>query len=615
MSYPLGIMEGMTREAERAENHKDVTIRGACEARPVRRVVHCDGIRGVLERRDGRWSIQNESEARVLASLGGSSRGFDRLQAVTATLDAGLIDTEGVTYFSNRLRAISHAENMCRVWIPDQLLPMVAFACAFMPASNGARWLAWALSARLDSNLSRRVLPGPGWCTLTRYQQLSPWGYDREIRWISEMPQLFWDRLAVRQECCPRSGPTDICLSSGEGPCLRSVSAASDPSTDPEVLTELAQSRDSVVLDLVASHPKTPADVLCSIVESWQMEQHVRLRVTQNRSAPTWLLRRMAENSLWQVRGLAAMNEGMPAEVLEELCGDDMLFVRSAVAGHESTPDEELRILACDHESSVRRAVAANGACPADLLERLLADKKWQVRSAVVSNPAASLELVAHSADDRAMGVRAAVAYRSDAPGDVLRALAQDGKAKVRRAVAWNDNAPPDALESLAAASEPHIRYPVGLHASTPTTVLAAMAADSESWTRSSVARNANTPAEWLEAMAADDDSDVRQAVAGNLATPTASLTALASDDRFWVRIAAAANASTPEQALRSLATDEHEEVRIAAARNPSIPDELLEALISDEDYRARAEAAENLKKRREPQESTEPQEKGIEER
>ena len=593
----------MAQEADRTENYKNVNTKSACGGKPVRRVVHCDGIRGVLERRGGRWSIQNESEVRVLAALGGSARAFERLQALAATLDAGLIDRAGLTDLSKRLRAISDADNMTRVWIPDRLLPAVAFACTFMADSNGARWLACALSARLDSNLFRRILPGPGWCTLTRYRELSSWGYDREIRWIDEMPEAFWDRLSARRGCCPQDGLTDTCVNTEEALCLKSVAAASDPNAPAGVLSELATSNDSVLLDLVASHPRTPAHVLLGVIENRQVEFGVKLRVPQNRSVPPWLLRRMAKSSIWQVRGLAATNPATPVSVLKELRGDDMQFVRSVVAGHESTPEEELRILAGDHESQVRRAVAINGACPVDLLERLLADRKWQVRSAAVANPAASLELVVAHAGDRAMGVRAAVASRSDAPGDVLRWLSRDDKARVRYAVAWNDNTPADALELLATAPEPHIRYQVGLNASTPTTVLALVAADSERWVRRSVADNAETPVDLLHMMAADDDSYVREAVGGNVAASADVLSALASDDRYWVRCAVAQNASTPGSALKSLIADENEEVRIASARNPSTADELLEALASDEDYRVRAEAAENLNNRRESQE------------
>ena len=203
MSHPLAIMGCMTQEADRTENYKNVTTMGACEGEPVRRVVHCDGIRGVLEQREGRWLVQNEQEVRLTAALGGSGRAFERLRALAATLDAGLVDRANLTWLNKRLRAIADAENMSRVWVTDDLLPAVAFACSLLPATNGSRWLAWALSARLEANLSRIYLPGPGWCTITAYPKPQPWGFGREIRWLDAMPKTFWERVDARRECCP----------------------------------------------------------------------------------------------------------------------------------------------------------------------------------------------------------------------------------------------------------------------------------------------------------------------------------------------------------------------------------------------------------------------------
>ena len=598
MSYPFVIMEDMAQEPERTENHKNVTIPAAGETRPVRRVVHCDGIRVVLRQCDGRWSVENEQEVRILAALGGSDRAVERLQALAATLNAGLADAAGLTYFNTRLRAIVGAENVSRVWIPDALLPAVAFACSFMEGSNGARWLAWALSARLDGNLSRRTLPGPGLDTMIGYKSLLPWGYDREIRWIDAMPAEFWDRLNARRECCPTGEPAEVCRSTGGEPCLRAVTAASDPRTKPSVLKELAGSRDGVILDLVASHPNAGAHVLVKLAWSRGSDFFVRLRVTQNRRLSPWPLRRMAKSPHWQVRGLAAMNPAMPVSVLSDLRDDDEQYVRSVVASHDNTSEQDLRILARDADWQVRRASASNRSCPIDLLQGLLADRRREVRSAAVSNPTTPLELVMPLAKDRAMAVRAAVASRSDTPGDVLRALATDEKESVRRAVAWNQDSPADVWELLAADPEFHIRGAVGYNPAAPSTVLRILAGDPDGWVRRCVAENASTPADLLEELFVDAESWFRPALAGNESTPPGLLASLASDEWFWVRADVAANASAPAEVLRALAADADAEVRVGAASNPSTPDESLKALATDGDYRVRADAVENLKRR-----------------
>ena len=607
-------MASMTAPAEETRNHTCVTIQGACEGRPVRRVVHCDGIRGVLRQRDGSWSVENEREVRILAALGGSDRVVDRFQALAATLNAGLIDRAGLTYLNTRLRAIADAENVSRVWIPDRLLPAVAFACTFMADSNGSRWLAWAFSARLDDNLSRRSLPGPGLCTMTRYERLSTWGYDREIRWIDAMPAAFWDRLNARRDCCPSVESTDVCLSNADVPCLRALAVASDPRTKPGALKALARSSDNVVLDLVASHPRTQAHVLLGLVQNYRTQYLVQLRVPQNRSVSPWLLRRMAKHSLWQVRGLAAMNAAMPVSVLSELRSDEMQFVRSVVAGHKNTPDDDLRVLARDGEYQVRSAVAFNPSCPLDLIKSLLANTRKEVRRAAVSNPVTPLEAVVSLARDRALGVRAAVASRPDAPGDVLRALVIDDKVKVRRAAAWNHSTPGDALELLAAAPEKHVRYAVGCNPATPLSVLRNVATDPDDWVRSSAAVNVSAPVDLLKAMATDAGFYVEQALAGNESTPPDLLASLARYDWHWIRGIVAQNASTPAETLQALATDNDADVRVGTARNPVTPVELLEAMSADEDWRVRADAAENLRQRKRTQVGADSQEKGRQE-
>ena len=601
MSHPLAIMECMAQEADRTENYKNVTTTGACGGKPVRRVVHCDGIRGVLEQREGRWLVQNEQEVRVTAALGGSGRAFEQLRALAATLDAGLVGRANLTQFNTRLRAIADAENMSRVWVTDDLLPAVAFACSLLPTGNGSRWLAWALSARLDANLSMDYLPGPGWCSMTAYRQLRPWGHEREVRWLDAMPKSFWERFDSRRECCP---PEDAgrCLGAGEEPCLMTVRIASDPRTQPGVLKELAQSSDEIVLDLVASHPRTPAQVLLSIAENRDCPLLVRLRVPQNRSVLPWLLSRLAKSPVWQVRGLAAVNSAMPVSVLKSLSTDESEFVRQVVALNTSTAEDELRSLADDDESKVRSCVASNSSCPVDLLERLLVDRIAKVRANAARHPAVPPERALALAGDRAMGVRAAVASRSDMPGHALRILAADEKVRVRRAAASNQATPADALESLAAAADRSVRYWVGGNPSAPETVLRVLAADPELSVRTSVAKNDSSPAELLEAASTDVDSCVREALAGNASTPADLLASLALDDCYWVRANVARNASAPPRALQALAADEHAEVRAEAARNPSIPGQLLEALAVDQDYRVRADAAENLKKRRESQ-------------
>ena len=78
---------------------------------------------------------------------------------------------------------------------PKPAAARVAYACACLKDERSWRWLAWALSTRLDANLVRGVMWGPGW--QSRHIRGHDRGFDRDTHWLSEMPRSFWDRLSA----------------------------------------------------------------------------------------------------------------------------------------------------------------------------------------------------------------------------------------------------------------------------------------------------------------------------------------------------------------------------------------------------------------------------------
>ena len=97
----------MANTADGPENNKVVS---RAPAETVRRVVHCRGARGVLARRGGVWSVGNESELRVLAALGGGGDALARLEALAATLNAGLVEAEGLRELNRILDLVADAD-------------------------------------------------------------------------------------------------------------------------------------------------------------------------------------------------------------------------------------------------------------------------------------------------------------------------------------------------------------------------------------------------------------------------------------------------------------------------------------------------------------------------
>ena len=281
--------------------HLDSGQKGAAR----RRVVTVDGACGVFVRRGGRWVLGNEAELRMLEALGGSEGARGRLLALAAALDAGVVQGRDVGRLSRLLGEVASGVP-CLVRVPGHLLGAVAYGCAFWDSAAGWGWLGWALSARLDANLVREWMPGPGWESRKWQERLLEAGFGREVHWISEMPEGFWQRLG-----------------SHPSPYLRDAVVASDPDTSGRLLAELAGrgGLEVELLDLVASHPRTPKGVLEKIASGrWVREG---LRVAQNLSAGRRVLSRLAQNPDDRVRFAVALNPTTPSGVRAAMAGDE----------------------------------------------------------------------------------------------------------------------------------------------------------------------------------------------------------------------------------------------------------------------------------------------------
>ena len=316
LSHLVVMIGRMTNTAVRPEIEGAGIGGGSSTGRTVRRIVRCGGVRGVLVRHGGVWSVDNTDELRVLAALGGDGSALGRLEALAATLNAGLVDPGGLRALSRTLDRIADTGRRRPVWVCDEMLPAVGFACALLDVQGGARWLGWALAARLDGNLLRGCLPGPGLLAFEdcrdRRGRLYAGGYGRDVRWLTAMPSQFWG-LLDRCEWCQPAGEA-FCAASGPaaGSCLRALRAASDPAAKSAVLKALAATRDKAVLDLVASHPNTPAKALLEVARSPWSGDYVRWRTAQNKQASPWLLQRLAKHHFPVPRGVAASHPNMP---------------------------------------------------------------------------------------------------------------------------------------------------------------------------------------------------------------------------------------------------------------------------------------------------------------
>ena len=552
----------------------------------LRRRLRCGRVPGVLTRSGGRWLLSNVAEVRTSTALGGDDgTALDLFAALVAALNEGVVHESDLRVVHGRLAAILRCDEdkLVRLHVSEKHLGAVAFVCVCLshPShTNAHRWLAWVLSARLERNLIRRGLPGPGlWSVRGNYQQRET-GFDQSTLWIDAMPAGFWQRL--------RSHHIEW---------LSDAAMASNPRSTPRVLRKLAQSNNRVVADLVASHPRTPPRVLARLSESYVVDS---FRVAQNLSASRRLLSRLADHPDVWTRQIVAVHPSTPAETLEELADDDDAQVRAQAASRGSVSDLARRRLARDVSGAVRRAVAISKHTPVDLLEHLLEDPISAVRCAAVSNSKLFSYTFDKLAGDRSVHVRSWVAHRSSGQM-TLTQLAKDPKTAVRALVAENCDTSKATLQTLARDPDGNVRAAVAANERTPAAQLAELVVDPEPWVRASVAKNPKAsrelltklldtknwtvesclaesclaenpaaPADLLESVLSSDPSEWPYALVDNPSIPAAMLQQLAASDDPWTRERAAANPSASPRLLAELAADEQPAVRLVAARQIS---------------------------------------------
>ena len=335
-----------------------------------RRVVSVGAVRGVLTLGEQGWVVANDAEVRLLEALRAERVARNRLWAMAAALNAGVVDAADLRRLNGRLSAITaveQPEELWRVWVDEDLMEAVTYVCVCVNEELLSRWLGFAMAARLDGNLLRGWLPGPGWVSWDVPHRRRWDTFDRDVHWISELPESFWSRLEAHSD-----------------ERLRLVAVASDPASRPTVLEKLVDEHhwQSEVMDLVASNPRTPTRVLRRLAMHWRGGARLDLRVVQNRCATAGLLDELSRSGR-EVGYLVAWHPKVPVRTLRRLARDESVRVRATVAGAVSAPTAVLEVLASDQEVWVRRNVASNPSTPRAVLEVLLRDRRAEVRAAV----------------------------------------------------------------------------------------------------------------------------------------------------------------------------------------------------------------------------------------
>lgn len=392
---------------------------------------------------------------------------------------------------------------------------------------------------------------------------------------------------------------------------------ASNPSTLPEELRELAKSGDRTIRQNLAANPNTPTDVLFELGAEFpeqvlenpifsllllenpnlanEMPIYTLASLLKLEKVPVFLMEQalnrkdkydIADNTLGTasctveaIVGMAlAMNSQAPITVLEKVLKTEDSHLQKAVELHVNIAGE---MAAGWYEEAIDAIPNTNFSIENQEIAKRLADKGLM--------PLFLMDSLARHEDAY---IRSFVASHSNISANILEDLARDSNNHVREAVANNPNTPVHLLEQLARDSDKQIRQSVVSNPSISVELLEQMALDTNKLVRRNVAKNPHTPINLLEKMALDKIKVVRASVASNPNTPTKLLEHLALDKEKLVRRGVASNPNTPVNLLNQLLGDEDMDVIRKITLNPSTPTNLLQELSNDKDMYVRASVA-----------------------
>lgn len=412
-------------------------------------------------------------------------------------------------------------------------------------------------------------------------------------------------------------------------------SLACSPATNPDVLRQLAHSRDSWTIGEVAqnpntptdtlrhiytlgheyglgSNPNTPVDILVDILEKVSKfpNQHIRREVAQNSNAPLSVLEKLVEDPDSKISQIAIHRLiSNQAVYSSEVLGKSAIL--SSIAGCNTKPIFE-------QDLETRRLVVQHPYVTTSILEILADDPDWFVRQTVAAHSNTPPSILEKLANDEDADVRKAIAANSNTPIHILEELAYDHDSAAPWEVARNPRTPLKILfKELARKpsfnhclvyqmSTQHYNGPetenlLDLLAQESTssleTILQRLIQEGSSVTRQFLASRWDLPIEFLSQLVNEFDQSERSVYATVLQHPNISATMLAqlSDSpEVMIRGFVSRHPNTAIATLEKLANDEIASVRLNIAERIDISSHVVEVLANDRDQTVRAKAMAN---------------------
>ena len=413
---------------------------------------------------------------------------------------------------------------------------------------------------------------------------------------------------------------------------LTPAQEASDPSTSPERLAELA-AQDIKLSRAVAKNSTTPPDILKTLGESG--DEATRKSIAGNPNSPTDTLTRLATQFPEEV----IQNPVFDLLLLENpnLLSEIPLASLRSLLKRQSIPIAFLSWAAKHEDVGVQLAVALNPLTPAKAVKGLVMSPYPNVRAAAEQHinyaeadddfdwqrafwegigtddlvqkkeniePLLTRDLIDPRVfPELSKEFRLELASGKNTNLGVLKRFCQDPSEDVRSALLENPSLTPEILQALEADPSQTIREQVANHDQTY------RHPDSENeFIRAHIAR-ITTDQSVLERLSADWHWRVREAAAENPALnlrvdsvneyarrklahhPTLSesqIRSLAVDPDMGVQKAIAQHPSLPSDLAVEFAKRADKDLRLAAAQHPSLPIEWCQRLAFDEDWQIR---------------------------
>lgn len=375
---------------------------------------------------------------------------------------------------------------------------------------------------------------------------------------------------------------------------------ARNASATPRLLARLARRDDRAIREAVCEHPMAPEAVVHALADTlpeafargaWGRDflatgthrapraHHLRKRLQWSGAPPEWA----ARASVHPLRSVRLAAAGHAAKLSEEafarLASDDCVPVREALAKREDTPERWVEALSRDAAVSVRVVVASRKKLARAVITALAHDPEYQVRYTAASQPDLPLDAMLRLADEEGPGLGWAFARNPSAPLRVLMRYASPPPNEPRLAeyLASHPNANEAVIESLLSHPSPEYRRVVVSRARSLTLALwRRVAVDPDEWVRWSLGYRKDAPDEMLAVFAASACAHLRAFAAANARTPAELVKRLARDPDARVRSGVVQHPETTEDMLHKLATDPDRSVRESVAKRARVASVLV---------------------------------------